>query len=291
MARSLDVITTEIKVKVRTYPSLDVFLFPEDGGSAVSAFNCIIFVVAAAIYTFEIMMDILKSDIQAIADSAPSGNKQWLRAQILKFQYGDVVVLDSNFRPYYPVIDETKQIITQCSVQDTSGAVSIKVAKGISPVLTPLSGPELSALTDYYFGTSTSEGIGFAGISAAFVNQDPDRIRIEATIYFYGQYTQATVSTNVIAAIQTFLSQFQSTSFDGTIFMIRLVDAIQAVAGVSRVYLTSIKAREFSVPLGSATVVDIQGYYNTVAGYVITEDTSGNTITDTLTFTQEPATI
>ena len=69
--------------------------------------------------------------------------------------------------------------------------------------------------------------------------------------------------------------------------MIRLVDAVQQVPGVSRVYLQDIKARRESVPLGSATTIDVQGFYNTYAGYVIPEDTSGNTLADTLTFTQE----
>ena len=42
MARSIDEIQQEIKVTVRTYPSLDQFLFPEDGGSSVSVFNLLI---------------------------------------------------------------------------------------------------------------------------------------------------------------------------------------------------------------------------------------------------------
>jgi hypothetical protein len=228
---------------------------------------------------------VLKSDIQAIADAAPSGNKQWLRSQILKFQYGDVILIGTDFVPYYPVIDTSKQIIAQASVVETGSSVTIKVAKG-SP-LEPLSATELSALIDYYYGTDTSQGIGFSGVAPNIISNEPDRIRVEATVYFYGQYTESVVSANVILAINNFLATFQNVAFDGTVFMIRMVDAIQAVAGVSRVHLDEIKVRIASVPLGGATILDVQGFYNTVAGYIISEDTASNTLADTLTFTQE----
>lgn len=288
MARPLETIQNEIKTAIRTYSSLDSYLFPEDGGSKVSVFNVIIYVVSAAIFTFESMIDVLQSTIQTIANSAPSGNAQWVQKQILNFQFGDVIQL-VDFVPTYSPVDETHRIITRCSVKQLgSGVVAIKVAKGTVPSLGPLSGPELAALKDYYFGTSTTEGVGFAGVRTTFINLDADRMRVEATVYFLGQYTEATVKTNVIAAIDNFFATFSDTAFDGTVFMIKLVDAIQSVAGVSRVTLTDIKARVATVALGSATDIDIQGYYTTIAGYLISEDTSSNTLADTITMMEEP---
>lgn len=287
MARSLDTIQTQIKTTIRTYPSLDVYLFPEDGGSKVSVFNVIIYTVSLAMFTLETMIDILTANIQAIADSAVSGNAKWLQRQILNFQHPDVVTM-VNFVPTYAPVDETHRIVTRCSVKQlSSGIVSIKVAKGTPPSLGPLSGTELTALQDYYFGTSTTQGIGFAGVRTTFVNLDPDRMRIQATVYFFGQYVQATVQAAVIVAINNFLATFSDTAFDGTVFMIKLVDAIQAVLGVSRVTIDDVKARKATVPLGSATSIPVQGSYATVAGYLISEDTSGNTLNDTITMTEE----
>jgi hypothetical protein len=287
MARTLEAIKQEIKTNIRTYPSLDNFLFPEEGGSQVSVFNVIIYVVSAALYTLEVMIDILQSNIQAIADSAPSGNPKWVQRQILNFQYGDVVTL-TDFVPGYAVEDDDAKIVTRCSVKQLgSGVVAIKVAKGTAPSLEPLSAPELTALEDYYFGTSTTEGIGFAGVRTSFINLEPDRLRVEANIYFLGQYVEATVKTAVITAIDDFLATFQDEAFDGTVFMNKLVDAIQAVAGVSRVELLDVKARAQTVALGSATDIDIQGYYTTVAGYIISEDTASNTLDDTITMIEE----
>jgi hypothetical protein len=287
MARTLETIQTEIKTAVRTYPSLDDFKFPEDGGSLVSIFNVIIYVVAASIYTLEVMIDVLQATIQSIADSAPSGNAKWVQRQILNFQYGDVVTI-TNFVPGYVVIDTTKRIVTRCSVKQLgSGVIAIKVATGTAPSLTPLSAPQLSALKNYYFGTATTEGIGFAGVRATFINLDPDRMYVEGTVYFLGQYIQADVKTAVIAAIDNFFATFADTAFDGTVYVIRLIDAIQAVPGVSRVVLSNVKARQSTVALGSATVIDLQGYYTTVAGYLISEDTASNTLNDKITMVEE----
>lgn len=287
MARTLEVIKAELKAKIRTYPQLDDYKFPEEGGSQVSVFNLIIFTVAASMFTLEVMIDLLKEDIQTIADSAPAGNAKWLQRQILNFQYGDIITL-VNSVPTYDPVDASARIVTRCSVKELgSGIVAIKVAKGVIPSLGPLSAPELSALIDYYYGTSTTEGVGFAGVRANFVNLEPDRMRVEATVYFLGQYIEADVKAAVITAIENFFATFQDVAFDGTVYMIKLVDAIQAVPGVSRIELTDVKARRETVVLGSASTVDIQGKYTTVAGYLIPEDTASNTLTDTITMSEE----
>jgi len=294
MARSVEEIKTAIKADIRTYSSLDDFLFPEDGGSAASTFNIIIFVVSAAMFTFEVIVDNLQNVIQVVADSAPSGNESWLRRKMLDFQYGDTIsinttdaTLDNYFIPEYAVIDESKQIVTQCAVSDSISGVTIKVAKGTIGALTPLSAPEKTAIENYYYGTSSTEGIGFAGVTATFVSLDSDRIRVEADIYYLGQYVSATVKAAVILAIDTFFQGFTDENFGGNVFMIRLVDAIQTVEGVSRVTVTDIKGRPNATPLGSAITIDVQGVYETSAGHVLSEDTAGNLLDDTLTMIEE----
>jgi len=287
MARSVDEIKTDLKTKVRTYPSLNAFKFPEDGGSKVSVFNLMIDVVSLSIYVFEVLLDQLKADIQAIADKAPSGNNKWIQAQMFKFQYGDVIQL-VDFVPTYAVVDETKRIITQCAVKDFgNGIVAIKIAKGATPPFSPLTNTELNAVKDYYYGTSFTQGIGFSGVKATFITLNPDRLYVSANIYFLGQYIQTDVKTNVIVAINNFLASFSGDAFNGRIFMIRLIDAIQAVPGVSRVELLDVKVRAATVLFGSASSVPIQGFADTVAGHVISEDDTGHTLDDSLTMIEE----
>lgn len=288
MARSFSEIQEEIKVKIRTYPSLDAFKFPEEGGSSVSVFNTFIDVVSSMINLSEIIIDGFKEEITTIANRSFSGNSQWLRQQMLNFQFGDVITLDDDFVPVYPVVNPANRIITRVAVTDRSGGgVNIKVAKGVPPTLEPLDNVEIQAVKDYYFGTITQEGIGFAGIVANFISADPDRMKVGATIYYQGQFDETTVKTNVIAAIDNFFATFADDAFDGTIFMIRLTDAIQSVIGVTRIVYTDVKARDAATPFVSAQNVDFQGIYSTFAGYIIAEDEAGQTLDDTITMQLE----
>lgn len=291
MARSFATIKAAMQADIRAnYPSLNNFLFPTDpGGSQVSVFNTIISVVATAIMTFEIILDTVQN---------PSGSVVWVQRQILNFQYGDVVTI-TNFVPGYTVITPANRIVTQCAinVSPSSGLLTIKVAKGSVGALSALSGAELSALRDYYFGTNTTQGIGFAGVTANFVSLGADRLYMAGTVYFYGQYVQATVQANVNTAIANFLNSFSGKSFGGIVYIDKqaasdgtitsLRQAIESVAGVSRVAFTSIKGRDALTSLGSATPIDIQQSYSTLSGYVIPEDTGGSTPNDTLTYAQE----
>ncbi len=287
MARSLQVITNEIKTNIRTFPSLNAFKFPEEGGSSVSIFNLWISTVALSIYTFEVINDtyvaLLLNNIYMVV----SGNAAWVRAQMLNFQYGDVIQL-VNYIPTYVPVNAAHLLVTQCAVKDLgNGAIQIKVAKGAASPYSPLSGPELAALKDYYFGTSSTQGVGFAGVKATFITLLPDRLFIQANIFFVGQYLAATVKSNVIVAINNFLTSFSGVAFDGRIYMIRLVDAIQTVPGVTRVQLISIVGRPQSIAFGGGIAIDIQGFYDTVAGHIIGEDTAGQDFATQLTMIQE----
>lgn len=289
MSRTIDQILTAMKVTVRTYPSLNAFKFPEDGGSQVSLFNLTLYTVAAGMFVFETLVDNLQGTIQAIADTAVSGNLQWVQRQILNFQYGDVIQL-VNFVPTYTPVDLTHRIITQCSVvEGSSNTLDIKVAKGTSPSLTPLSGPELSALEDYWYGTATTEGVGFAGVSANFISLNPDRIGLVATVYYFGQYDPVALKTAVIAAIDNFFATFSGVAFNGTIFMSKLKSVVEDVPGVSRCTFASATGRAATVLYASAIPIDVQGIYLTLAGYLISEDTAAHTLNDSITMTLETA--
>lgn len=283
MARTFNEIKTEIKTKVRTYTSLDGFLFPEDGGSSLSVFNIFIDVTASMIFLADVIYDAFLDDVTAAANRSFSGNSQWLRQQLFNWQYTDTILLDSDYVPYYAVPDDSKKIITRAAVTDRpGGGIQIKVAKGTPPALSALTAGELSALKDYYYGTSSAEGVGFAGIVADFISADADRMKVGANIYYLGQYDGATVKANIITAIDDFFANFADEAFNGAVFMIRLTDAIQSVTGVSRVVYTEVKARDASTPYASASTVDFQGVYNTVAGYIVAEDEPGQTLNDSL---------
>ncbi len=282
MARSI----AEIKQVMLDAVAADPVLSALNSTSQVAKWNLFLWIVAVCINIFEQLQDLFKTDLQNLALSAVPGTPIWIQSQTLKFQYSATdpqIVTLVNFYPQYPSIRSDYQIITRCSVKQSSGRrVIIKVAKGISPNLVALLTPELNALISYI------NKIKFAGTSIDVISLQADRIKIGATIYFDGQYVQSVVQINIIAAINNYLLNIP---FDGVLTLTKLISAIEAVAGVQDIVLVNVVARENAVAYGSSqsTVLMVgsleqQRLYETVAGYVIQEDTIGQTLIDTLNF-------
>lgn len=279
--RSLDEIQQEIKTEIRTFPSLDKFLFPEDGGSTTAVFNLIIYVVSLSMFTFESLVDALSNELDELSQQVPVGNPQWVRKQMLLFQYGDIIELDDDFIPTYPVFDESKQIVTHCSVQEEfSSEIKIKVAKTVTGTPQELAAPELAALEDYYFGNADQQGIGFAGVRADFISTAPDQMAVTGICYYSAQFVESEVKTAVIAAIDNYLANL---GFDGVVIMNQMVTDVENVPGVANFQISNVVGRAFDVLLNNGDNVPVNGTYQTVAGYIISETTLGATLVNTIT--------
>ncbi len=295
MARSKEEIRAIIKAKAREFPSLNGLLFADDAGATLgSQFIALTEGVVSGQQSLESIADALQVILQALAAAAPSGNPAWIQAQIFKFQFGDEVQIDENFVVFYPVVDPAKQIITRCSVFVEAGTsiVQIKVAKSEPPE--PLAAGELTALQDYYFGSpqGDKQGVGFAGVRSTFVNLLPDRLYVEGVVRYDGEFDPAQVKAAVIAAIENFIATtFTQDNFNGTIKMQLLTGIILGVAGVSRFEyaVNGIRARPETTAFPDATVVSQDGSYNAVSGYMISEDTTGETLNDKITTQLEGA--
>lgn len=245
------------------------------------------FVVAAAIAILEQLMDIFSSSNEAVAASAAPASPSWLQAQILKFQYSATdpqTIQFINFAPSYPVVDETLRIVSRCSVTTTlAGQVLVKVATGTTPAA--LSGPQLTALQAYVLPPN---GIGIAGVNYVITSGNSDKLYIQGNIYFDGSYS-AVIKDNVIAAIESYLAAIP---FNGQMKITDLELTIRNVAGVNDVLLQNVSARADGTAFGSGTYLIqtqqlISRLWNTVAGYIVGETTSGNTLSDTLNFIAE----
>lgn len=242
------------------------------------------FIVSVSISIFEQIIDIFTAAVEAtVAAGAPSTNA-WLQAQAFKFQYSATtaqVIQLINFAPVYPVVDPTLRIVTRASVTSSlANNVTIKVAKGDPPQA--LAVGEVAALQSY-FNLIATEGITYVVRSS-----DPDRLYINATIFFSGLYSSV-IQANVITAITNYLATLP---FNGNVKISDIELAIRNVVGVTDVILENIKARDSLTLLASATDLvlanaTIARLWPTQAGYIIEEDTVGNTFADTLTFVPE----
>ena len=235
-----------------------------------------IYVVAGAIAIFEQLQDLYYAKQESLINTAPAGNKSWLQAMVFKFQYDtsipQIVQLDTvNQSYYYPTINSDFQIITRCAIVPTAeNSVNIKVAKSEPPEA--LLTAEVSALQDYV------NLIGVAGVTYNVTSAPPDRLYLGFDLYYQGQYS-ANILDNVVLGVESYLSGIP---FNGVMRLSDLEIAIKAVAGVNDVVLKNIYARADATPFANATKLvntgtELQRQWPTFAGYMLAENTSGQT--------------
>lgn len=280
MARQISEIKQELMDAKASVAALDNLT----STSQVSIFGNIFYVTAVEISILEQLIDAYIANIESIINEQAIGSTAWLRAKILEFQYGDYINLDTTtFAISYPTIDETKKIITRCSVKEAGNLiVNAKVAKSDPPEA--LTGGEVSALQGYI------DVIKPAGTQINIVSLAPDKLYIAGNIYYNGQYS-AVIQDNVEAAITTYMANLSSaTNFNGSVKISSLIDAIQAVEGVTDVNLTEVDARADTVDFDERTIIYSLSTgvndreYSTYAGYIIEEDTTDETFADTIAY-------
>jgi len=278
MARSIDTIIADMDAEQAAQTGLSGL----NSVSNSAIYTLWKYIVAAQMYLLEVLWDLFKVDLETIVTNAAVGTNQWFKSKMLLFQYDattpQVLQVDSNFAVNYTTIDATKRIVTRCAVKTTATrTVLIKLAKSEPPVA--LSAPELVAANAYV------DDLAFAGINYIISSTASDKLLVDASIYYDGQYS-AVISANVITSINTYLANID---FDGSFKLSALVDAIQTTTGVTDVVLNNVAIRPNSVAFASTTYL-VQGkttlipIYPTNAGYVTEETTVGQTFTDKLNF-------
>jgi len=277
MARTVDNIQTDIINKVESSADLSGLT----SQSRRSIWIMFTYVFAYIQSLFEQKTDIFKTEIENIVDVAAPNTAAWVQNRVFKFQYDATtpqVITLNNLVPSYPTINADLQIVTRCSVKaDLSNNVKIKVAKSEPPVA--LTAPEKSALQDYV------TTIGCTGINYLVSSSDSDKLYVEADVYYQGQYS-AIISDSVIAAIEAFLAALP---FDGQVLLSDLERTIRTTTGVKDVVLKNVKARANGTAFSSATSLVtsnavISRNWNTVAGYIVGETETGETLVDKLNF-------
>ncbi len=287
MARSVDTIYNQITESlIAAFALIGITIDPTQW-SRRNLLRLTCFNVASAIASFEQLNDQLKADIEAVADTLPPQTEKWIKAQALKFQYNatnpQIIQLNEETQTYeYPVPNPDFQIVKYCSVNGSGGVVAVKVAAAGPTALTTGPTSELAAFQSYM------NQLGVTGITLTAISLDADEIYIKANVYYVAQYS-AIIQANVISAINTFLANIP---FDGKLQNTDLEIAIRNVEGVNDVVLQTVRARRATdvFPAGTVLINDfneIQRNYQTIAGYIIPETTSGSELTDTLTFIPE----
>lgn len=283
MARTVDQINESILAAVADDADLSTEL---TSTSRRAIWRLWAYQMALAQATFEQLAELEKENIDEVVLTAPAGNPYWVQQKMFLFQYDSttpqyVQLNTSTFAYEYPTVDEDLQIITRCSVnRSIYNVVQVKVAKGSTPE--PLTTAEKNAAQEYI------DTIGVAGINYQVISLLPDRLYLQADIYYKGQYS-AVIQANVIAAVEAYLSGID---FNGKVILTDIELAIRNVEGVNDVVLEFVQAREETTGFNDSTVLvenktELARSWQTIAGYIIPEDDSGHTLADTLTFIAE----
>lgn len=241
-------------------------------------------IFATATSYLEQLMDALKVAIDLAISKAAPATPAWIQDKVFKFQYDSTnpqIIQLINTVPQYVTVNTALCIITRCSVTtNLNNVVLVKVAKSDPPEA--LDSLQLASLQGYL------NTIGAAGVTYLAVSSNPDKLYVQADIYFNGGYG-AVIQTTVIAAINNYLAIFSLNQFNGSMLISDLEAAIKSVPGVIDVVLSNVRARKDSdlFAAGTDLVLNqqvISRLWPTVAGYIVEEDTSGQTFADSLNF-------
>jgi hypothetical protein len=228
MARTAE----EIQDQILTEKDSRVELTSLDSTSNTAIWFLWIVITSNVLAFFERLMDLFKAAIQAIQDSKQYGTDEWWFDIVTAYQHGDLLAFINNIYQY-PVIDATKQIVKFCSITTLGGKVQIKAAASAGGQPIVLTIDQINGLIDYL------EQKRPAGSRWVVQSLQADTLKIFGNVYYNASGDINIIKPAVIAAIQSFLLNLNTASstetnrnFDGTLYVNKLIDAIQAVPGV-----------------------------------------------------------
>jgi hypothetical protein len=249
--------------------------------SSTAIWNLIFYICAVAIKVIEDLYDVLRDDVEERKLEIPTGVLKWYASESLLFQYGDSLVFQDSYvdennqtvqlkgsNVVYPIIDIDKRIVSLAAADESSGLITIKVAKITSGIAEPLTAGELAAFEDYW------KSKRFAGTPIIYVSSDPDLIKAEYTVYYDPEILDSSgvlisdgATKPVEDAINDFLQTFQVDNFNGSMQVVKLTNAILNAIGVINPVATNIEAK----PDGGVYVdvlAILSQTYNSYAGYM-----------------------
>lgn len=224
-----------------------------------------------------LIIDALKKEItntatliQTWVATGRYGTRGYYERTARAFQYGDNLLFDDTYTPYYATIDPTKQIIAQAAVEEIISSVSIdeqeyqfssvllKVATSSNGTLQPLSEEQLSAFTIYM------SNFTLLGIPLQIFSSNPDMLQFDSIkITLAPEYDESATSQQVVQAFYNFRDQ---STFDGILYLSNLTAYILAnVPGVIDVYLDGAQIQPFGgdfTPIANGQTSLKAGYFD-----------------------------
>ena len=272
MAQTIDTIYQNLIAINNTYPEL--VQITDTNTSNMSLLQLLYYINASQMGIQQQYFDAFKIDLETIAKNAPVASFAWFQDKMLNFyQYstnpdeGVLKVESPYFTPFYKTVDSNLRIIKFCSISQNNSSrnVTIKVAKDNGSGLpTQVSIDELNSVKSFV------NAIQPVGLLINVVSFPSDSIKLNLEIFYDAQYVESEVLAKVKTAINTY---FESLEFEGAVFVTKIEDAIQVIAGINDVRIIEL----FGKSSNNAYEI-FPRKYTTVAGYCSFDDVN-STIT------------
>jgi len=215
-----------------------------------------------------------KAEMEAIASMYAYGTAPWWEAVMKTYQHGYSLGFVNN-RPAYAVADDAARVVKRSACISIGGGQVLLKAAGDGVALTGAQGAGLSGFCQM---------IRPAGPVVNVIYLNADRLRLTATAYVNplvfnpdGSLILDPASWPIEDAINAYLA---SLPFNGSLNLTKLIDAVQAVVGVVDFQIGT------AIGLQGTNTFTITRNYSTVAGWILEDDTLGQTFRDLITYVQ-----
>ena len=238
---------------------------PELSDSQSAEWRLWLWVFAYGVYLFELVLDVLKADVENLLANKQPGSLMWYIDKAKEFQLNDSLVVNSKGILSYAVIDEEKQIVKHASATEQDGELLLKVAKyDDNGDLVPLS------LTngEFLHFQRYIENVKFAGTSISTTTLNADLINYDIVIYYDPVYLPEAVEQSVINRLNSFRLELD---YEGYFYSSDFMKAITGIPGVKTVKVNSLTGTQGQV----TEAIDVSylvkaGYYNFGEDAVVT---------------------
>lgn len=229
MARTIKEIQEGIITSLRDESGLSL------STSKVAEWRLWTYVFAVAVYTFEIILDAFRSEVDTLTEKVAPGTARWYAEMCRRFQNGHELLFDESTAALYYAGDAPEsRIIKVVAVREEKNTLIIKAAKqDDTGKLVPLSTEERDNLVDYI------DAVKFCGLDVNVISTNEDKLRYRLEVYIESSMPSALVRKNVEAALLGFKT---SLDFDAVLYRQRFIDSVMDIPGVVTCRLISLES-------------------------------------------------
>lgn len=200
--------------------------------SKLSILNGIAWFVAAAIFSFETILDVFTVDISTALNSRINGTAIYYANALLKYQKGDkLVVREDGLGFGYSSVDETKRIITQVTyheVVDVNRKLVLKIATGEKGKLTALPEEELVMIRAYM------QQIKFIGPTIEVTSRKGDVLIPYLTVFYDGSISEGDLYDVIEQKLNEYIIQID---FGAKVYVSKIIECLTDIEQVADVYI------------------------------------------------------